>query len=668
MAKWSFPAIAHGADYYPEQWLSYPGIIEKDIKYMKEAKINIVTMGVFAWVMEEPEEGRYEFDWLEGIIEKLHHEGISVMLATPSGARPAWLDRKYPEVLRVTEGRQRNLHGMRMNHCYTSPKYRELVFEIDSALAKRFAHHPAVVGWHVSNEYHGECHCPLCQAAFRTFLQKKYHSLDSLNDAWWSTFWSKKYTAWDQIESPSSRGEKALSALELDWKRFVTAQTKSFMEMEISAIRPYNRDLPVTTNMIGSFPEIDYPKFKDVLDVAGLDVYPQWGRDDSVADEAGFQNDITRCLLDKPYLLMETTPSMTNWEAVCQPKRPGVHMFSSIQALAHGADSFMMFQWRQGLGGYEKFHGAVIGHDGKADTRVFREVKEVGERLERLSEIRGSVTDAKVALVFDWNNRWAVKASKGPREGIDPDRIAFEYYSVLAAMGFDVDVIDSEHTFDGYRLVVAPILYMVKQGVSERLRQFVWDGGTFLATCFSGVVDENDRCFFGGAPGPLEDLLGIKSEELFTLYPWQKNSIVSPTFLTSDCDFWCDVIRIDHADAVATYARDYFKGGAAITCNRYGEGTAWYVGTHIQASLIKEIFLKLVSLARIKPNLASMPEGVRVHERKKNGRTYLFCLNSNPEPVTVNLPESVGVDNRKEYSGVTELEGYECLVLRLHEK
>ena len=290
---------------------------------MKLAHCNLMSVGIFSWAALEPREGEYDFDWLERVLDTLYANGIHVFLATPSGARPAWMSQKYPEVLRVSDQGIRNLHGERHNHCFTSPVYRAFVHKINAALAERFGKHPAVVGWHVSNEYSGECHCELCQEAFRRWLMKKYGTLNALNQAYWTGFWAKTYTDWSQLHSPSARGEGSIHGLYLDWMRFVTDQTIDFMRHEVEAVRAFS-DLPVTTNLMGSFYGLDSFRFARVLDFASYDSYPSWGEtsDYSIALGAGFQYDITRSILNKPWILMESTPSMVNWKEICQPKRP----------------------------------------------------------------------------------------------------------------------------------------------------------------------------------------------------------------------------------------------------------------------------------------------------------------------------------------------------------
>lgn len=286
--------LMHGGDYNPEQWLHMPEILETDIERFKEAKINTVSVGIFSWAKLEPKEGVYEFEWLEKIIDRLYENGISVILATPSGARPHWMADKYPEVLRVNEMRQRNLVGTRHNHCLTSPVYREKVRLINTELVKRLGNHPAVKMWHISNEYGGECHCPLCQDAFRDWLRRKYKTIDALNDSWCTTFWSHTYDSFEQVESPSPLGETSIMALKLDWKRFISDQTIDFMEHEIAAIRAAGSDKPVTTNLMYHFNQIDYFKLAEKIDVASWDNYPTWHKKEEweTARDTAFWHDV----------------------------------------------------------------------------------------------------------------------------------------------------------------------------------------------------------------------------------------------------------------------------------------------------------------------------------------------------------------------------------------
>ena len=374
--KIEYGRMLHGGDYNPEQWLDRPDILKKDIEYFKKAHINTVSVGIFSWAVLEPEEGKYNLGWLEEIIDNLYKEGISTILATPSGARPKWMTDKYPEVLRMDPDRTRRFFGGRHNHCYTSPVYRQKVHDMDKLLSQRLGSHPGVILWHISNEFGGECYCPLCQQKFREWLKEKYGTIEKLNSSWCTTFWSHIYNSFDQIEAPSPKGENELHALKLDWNRFVTDRTIDFIKGEVAAIREGGSELPVTANLMYDYNGLDYKKFRDVLDVVSWDNYPSWHKKEEffTAIDAGMQHDLMRSIKNQPFLLMESCPSATNWKPINKLKKPGMMLAASLQAVAHGSDSVLYFQLHQSQGASEKFHGAVIDHYGGEDTGEQRRV------------------------------------------------------------------------------------------------------------------------------------------------------------------------------------------------------------------------------------------------------------------------------------------------------
>ena len=470
----------YGGDYNPEQWLDRPDIFKQDLLLMKKAHINTVTLGVFSWSTLEPIKDCFNFTWLIDIIDKLYDNGIQVILATPSGARPRWLAETYPEVLRVREDRTRQLYGERHNHCYTSPAYRERVRIINQKLAKTFRNHPGVILWHISNEYRGECHCPLCQEAFRNWLKNKYKDIDSLNRAWWTTFWSHTYNSFHQIESPSSIGDHGLHGLNLDWKRFVTDQTVDFMCEEIHALRDGGATQPVTTNFMDDYKGLNYYNLAKHIDYVSWDSYPTWNKEDEIrtAYNTALQHDLMRSMKQKPFLLMESCPSSPNWQAISKLKKPGLLQSASLQAIAHGSDSVQYFQIRQSRGSFEKFHGAVIDHYGGSDTRVFNEVTETGASLIELKQVIGSKVDSSAAIIYDMENRWAMEDAKGPRnEGLFYHESVLKSYQALRKAALNVDIINMEQSLDSYKLVVAPMLYMFRSGIETKLRTFVENGG-----------------------------------------------------------------------------------------------------------------------------------------------------------------------------------------------
>ena len=669
MPELRLPFFAHGGDYNPDQWRHIPGTLEEDVRLMKLAHCNLMSVGIFSWAALEPREGEYDFDWLERVLDALYANGIHVFLATPSGARPAWMSQKYPEVLRVSDQGIRNLHGERHNHCFTSPVYRAFVHKINAALAERFGKHPAVVGWHVSNEYSGECHCELCQEAFRRWLMKKYGTLNALNQAYWTGFWAKTYTDWSQLHSPSARGEGSIHGLYLDWMRFVTDQTIDFMRHEVEAVRAFS-DLPVTTNLMGSFYGLDSFRFARVLDFASYDSYPSWGEtsDYSIALGAGFQYDITRSILNKPWILMESTPSMVNWKEICQPKRPGMHLASSLLTVAHGSDSVMYFQWRKSRGAAEKFHGAVVGHERSEHTRVFRDVTEVGECLERILPVLHARTEARAALMFDWNNRWAIANANGPRKDKQHDEIVQEHYAALAGAHVNIDIVDEEKPLQGYSLVSAPMLYMVKPGLAERLRAFVEKGGTLVLTYFSGYVDENDLCFLDGMPGPLRPLAGVWAEEIDALYPGQSNKIVmrpgNALGLEGEfaCGFLCELAHAEGAQALADYGEDFYAGMPAVTENRLGKGRVIYLAARAEQKFLDLLYERLLRDAGVAP-IVDAPAGVIVKEREKDGKKYTFLLNFAGQDVRMAVPEGLDLVSGARVRGETALKNRQVMIV-----
>lgn len=646
------PHMLHGADYNPEQWLRYPEILQEDIRLMKLAKCNVMSIGIFSWVSLEPEEGQYTFEWLDEILNTFAENGIYAFLATPSGARPAWMSAKYPEVLRVEANRVRNLHGFRHNHCYTSPIYREKVLMINTRLAERYAKHPAVIGWHISNEFGGECHCDYCQAAFRNWVKNKYGTLDELNEAWWTTFWSHTITDWSQVESPAPHGETQVHGMNLDWRRFVTDQTADFIKHEIKPLKQFNADLPVTTNFMGFYEGINYHKIAPLLDVLSWDSYPTWHdaeHDIVQARHTAMMHDIVRAMKGgQPFLLMESSPSATNWQDVSKLKRPGMHLLSSLQAVAHGSDSVQYFQWRKSRGSSEKLHGAVVDHVGHEFTRVFEEVTDVGNALSKMGQIVGTTVPVEVAIIFDWENRWAVKDAQGPRnKGIKYEETVEQHYDAFWKQGIAVDVIDMNADLSKYKLVVAPMLYLIAEGVGERIQQFVEQGGTFVTTYWSGIVNENDLCFLGGFPGPLRQTLGIWSEEIDGLHDDQYNGLIplanNELGLTSHYDAveLCDLIHLEGAEALGTYASDFYAGKPALTINHLGQGEAYYMAARFEAPFYDDFYSVLMNKLKLTRAIdTNLPNGVTAHVRSDGEQDYVFIQNYTVEQKSLKLDKA----------------------------
>ena len=644
-----FPHLLHGGDYNPEQWLSYPDVLAKDIELMKKAHVNCVSLGIFAWSHLEPEEGVYDFSWLETIIKRLYENGIYTILATPSGARPRWMAQKYPEVLRVANNGVRNAYGDRHNHCLTSPIYRDKVKQINTRLAQHFAGNPAVILWHISNEYSGACYCPLCRKAFTQWVKQKYGTLENLNHAWWADFWSHTYTSWDQVEPPLANGDSTLHGLNLDWKRFTTDQTVDFMREEIRAVKQVNPTLPVTANLMGFFDGLDYFRFGDDLDVVSWDNYPCWHQGDNVAvaAQAAASHDLMRSIKRAPWLLMESTPSMTNWQDVSKLKRPGMHELSSLQAVAHGAQSVQYFQWRKSRGSFEKLHGAVVDHNGEGNTRVFHDVEKTGEWLRQLdAKIYPTRIQPRVALIYDWENRWAVEDAKGPRNsGLHYLETVLAHHRALWEKGIATDLIDMTKSLDRYKLVVAPMNYLYRKGYAEALRQFVENGGTLVGTYWSGIVDDTDLCCLGGMPGQgMMEVFGIWNEETDALYEGETNTLVPETGSglpqkAYEVRELCALVHAQGAQVLATYGSDFYQGTPALTVHPYGKGQAYYVAARTGLDFLRDFYEKLrLELALPRALQAELPAGVIATRRQGDEHDFVFLQNYGDTEQVVQLP------------------------------
>ena len=640
----AFPHLIHGADYNPEQWIHDKTIWDRDMELMQQANCNEMSVGIFSWSMLEPRDGEYDFSFLDEIIEKIHRNGGKVILATPSGARPHWMADKYPEVLRVDSFGRRQGFGGRHNHCFTSPIYREKVRQMNTRLAQRYGKHPAVIAWHISNEYSGDCRCDHCKEAFRSFLREKFHNdIQELNRAYWTTFWSHTYDSFDQIDPPGPGTETGIHGLNLDWHRFVTHQTMDFIQNEVAPIREFSPELPVTINMMFEFYDLNYHKVADVIDFASWDSYPEWhnGDDADIAQKTAFWHDLYRGLKQKPFLLMESTPSGVNWKPYNKPKRPRLDVLSSLQAVAHGSDSVQYFQWRKSRGSSEKFHGAVVGHDGTADTRVFKSVQRTGAILKDIDEIAGTMTDAKAAVIFDWENMWALDDCQGyANAGKKYFETCYAYHRQFWQRGMDCDVISPSADLSKYKIVVAPMLYLADDGIIDNLDKFVSEGGTLYATYMLGTVDENDLCRLGGIPGgKLKHVFGLTAEEIDVLYPSEVQHVEFNGNTYEIVDY-AELLRMDTAKPLAIYADEWYAKMPCVTVNQYGKGKAIYQACRDRGDLATAIFdqvLTEIGLTSLLPD--PLPHGVTAHSRTDGEHLYLFVENYSRENLAVALPQ-----------------------------
>lgn len=663
--------IYYGGDYNPDQWDE--ATIAEDMRLFRQAGINLLTLPVFSWAKLEPDEGVYDFGWLDRLIDQIWANGIHVCLATPTTAQPAWLSTRYPEVLPVDiQGRKRT-HGMRVFFCVNSLKYRERAAAIAEEFAKRYAHHPALAMWHVSNEYGTFCYCPNCQAKFRLWLRKRYGTVQGLNEHWHTTFWGRIVTSFEEVCLPNETNDdyRFNPAIQLDYMRFVTDSTAECFMNEYRVLKKYNPEIPVQTNMSGYIKKLDQFTLTKCLDVVGWDNYP-WPSDPPYF--VAMKHDIMRGLKGgQSFVLTEQSPNQQNWQPYNKLKRPGEVRLLSYQAMAHGADTCLFFQMRQSIAGQEKFHGAIISHAGHEHTRVFREAEALGRELERIGDaFLEARTPAKAALLMDWNSWWALEQSSGPNKDIDFLKTLSRYYHAFHRRNIPIDIVNpSERELTGYRLVVAPMLYMTKQGVGEKLTAFVEAGGTLVTTVMSGLVDENDRCIFGEYPGKLRDMLGIWVEEVDALRPDERNHIhmlgEQPGMAERyECSLLCDLLHTRGAETLAVYEDDFYAGMPVVTRNRYGAGTAYYIGTEPDDAFLADLTDRICAdLSLAAPYAAE--EGVEVTRRVNERGVTIFVINHNQTAAWVDFGGDTltGLNVPGSFTGRAELAGRDVLVAHL---
>ncbi len=662
--------ILYGADYNPDQWLNAEAILDEDLRLMQDIGMTSVSIGIFSWTALEPRPGVYTFEWMDALMDRLHENGLKAFLATPSGAKPMWLSETYPEIRRVKPDGRRDPSGGRHNHCPTSPVYRTAVQRINRELALRYGKHPALALWHIGNELNGECHCDLCRRAFQDWLRERYGSLEALNLAWWTSFWNQTFTDWSQIPTQS----RCIDALPVDWLRFVNDQHVSFLENEMAPLRELTPEIPCTTNMMGAHPTSNYAQWAGVLDCISNDCYPLYDDRDTNGNKF-LSTDFTHSLMrglakGDPWILMECSPSSVNWGKINKLKRPGVHELEVLQAVANGADVIHYFQWRKGRGGYEKYHGAVMDHEGSTRSRVYQDCARVGKILQSLQPVAGSKTKrAPAAILYDWESRWALKASAGPKQSRETDlqmRACSEQFRALRQAGADVDVLPVGGDFSRYRMVITPALYLLTPETAGRLTAFVRAGGVWVASCLTGYVDANNRCWRGGFPGPeLRKVFGLWNEETDYLHDDERILLNGELFNGLESAVASDIVEHLHAEGaevLAEYASDFYAGSPAILRHALGEGWTYYVGARLSEDAQRAFYTSLLEDLKIKRD--TLPEGVFRKTRTGPDGPVEFLFNYNRTPVTLDTGTETYLRTAtgETLSGRFQLKPYDSLV------
>ncbi|CAM5684128.1 Beta-galactosidase III [Streptomyces alboniger] len=637
----SAPRLVYGADYNPEQWPRE--VWEQDVRLMREAGVTIVSLGIFSWAHLQPTADTWDFGWLDEVMDLLHAGGIGVDLATATASPPPWLTTAHPEILPVTASGETVWPGARQHWRPTSPVFRTHALRLVRALAGRYGGHPALVAWHINNElgcHNVYDHSDDAAHAFRAWLRARYATLDGLNHAWGTAFWSQRYSDWDQILPPRLAASHPNPTQQLDFKRFSSDALKQYLRAERDVLREITPRTPVTTNfmVMGGTKGMDYADWAGEVDFVSNDHYVTPGP--RGRDELSFSANLTSGIAGhRPWYLMEHSTSAVNWQPVNVAKRPGDLARDALLHVAHGADAVCFFQWRQSAAGAEKYHSAMVPHAG-ADSEVFRSVTGLGRTLEALAPVAGSVREpARVGVLFDWDSWWVSEQDSHPTSLLDYRAEALDWYSALLALGVRADVVTTRTDPTAYDVLIAPVLHVVPEALAKELTRYAEGGGHLVTTYFSGVVDENDHIWLGGHPGALRDLLGIRIEEFGPLLADEDVELDNATTGT----VWTDRITVTDpaVEVIARYRTGAHAGRPAVTRRATGGGSAAYVSTRLGVAGLTALLPGLLAAAGVTSELPEPARGrVELAVRRSADSRHLFLVNRTDE--TVPLPGLTG--------------------------
>ena len=638
---------AFGGDYNPEQWPEPVWV--RDVELMREAGVNLVSVGIFSWALLESKAGHYEFDWLDRVLDLLHRNDIAVDLANASASPPPWFSREYPDSLPVDSDGIRRSPGGRQAFCPSSPDYRRATAALTRQIVDRYADHPAVVLWHVHNEYgchNWSCYCDTSAAAFRSWLQRRYGDLGALNDAWGTAFWSQRYYDWEEILPPRRPTYHTFAnpTQQLDFSRFSSDELLDCFRAEADILREHSTQ-PVTTNFMHFFKPVDYWRWAPEMDVISNDHYRLTALGDAGAThDVAMAADLTRSLADgAPWLLMEHSTSAVNWQPRNPAKPAGQMTRDSMTHLARGADGALFFQWRASRAGAEKFHSGLVPHAG-TDTRQWREVAELGARVAQLAPVTGSRVTAQVAIVFDWSAWWGAELDSHPSIDVDVIAAVRRWHRMLWARGITADFVPPNADLDTYPVVLLPSLYLCDDAAAGQLSLIPERGGHLVVNYFSGIVDENDHIRLGGYPGAFRAALGIRSQEFSPLPATDTVGVQLTDELGGGlvrATRWSELLDEPTADGVSVLARftdGTYPGGPAVTrATARSGGAAWYLATEPDDDTLAAVLRRVTDLAGVRPMLPldPWPAGLDVVIRGHGSQQFLFAINSGTGAVPI---------------------------------
>lgn len=636
------PGLAYGGDYNPEQWSQ--ATREQDLALMGEAGVNLVSVAIFSWAMLEPREGEYDWSWLDETMDRLADRGVFAALATATASPPPWLTHKHPEILPETADGVTLWPGARQAYSVSSPVFRSYALRMTRSIAERYADHPALALWHVDNEL--GCHnshdfSDDAAEAFRRWLESRYHTVEELNRAWGSAFWSQRYSSFEEVLPPRKAPMFVNPTQQLDFHRYSSDELLEYFREMKRILREITPQIPVTTNFMCTTrsKNMDYFSWASDMDVVATDHY-------TIADdpmrhiELAFSADLTRGVAGgEPWMLMEHSTSAVNWQQRNHTKDSAEMLRDSLSHVARGADAVMFFQWRQSHAGAEKYHSAMVPHAG-TDSDVWDSTVKLGHALQKLAPVQGSTVRTQVALLFDYESWWGAELDSHPNNDLSYPEEVMHWYRALWEIGVAVDVVHPSHDLSSYDALIVPCLYLVSDEHAAGIAAAAQSGASVLVSYFSGIVDENEHVRLGGYPGAFRDLLGIRTEEFWILQQDQAWGLDDGSTAT----FWTEKTRLADegsgaAEAVLKYVDGPLQGLPAVTRHEVGNGSAWYAGTRLDEEATRTLIRQVMAEADVSPEHEDLPEGVEAVRRHKGAgdakETFLFLLNHNAEGVTI---------------------------------
>ena len=618
-----------GCCYYPEHWPQE--IWAEDARRMVDAGLSQVRIGEFAWSRIEPEQGAFDWQWLDDAVAVLHDAGLEIIMGTPSATPPKWLCDQMPDIFAVdAQGRQRGF-GSRRHYCFSHAGYLEEAKRITRAVAQRYGQHPAVVQWQTDNEY--GCHntvqsfSPVARDAFRVWLAEHYGDVETLNTAWGNVFWSMEYRSFEEIELPNLTVTEANPAHWLAFRRFSSDQVRKFNAAQVSILREASPGRDITHNAMGFYTGFDAHDLGEDLDVMGWDSYPlgflemfrftdeekrKYARQGHL-DIAAFHHDLYRgTTKGERWSVLEQQPGPVNWARHNPAPLDGMVALWTMEAVAHGAELVSYFRWRQNPKAQEQMHAGLLRADG-ADAPALAEVKTVAKQIELIGEAAETVRDA--ALIFAYDAEWMTQIQP-QGEGLSALWAAFDCYTALRKLGLNVDIVKPGASLETYKLAVMPCLPIVSEECAAELEKFE---GQIVVGPRTGSRTQDFAMPDNLAPGPLEELLGLKVTRSESLRP----------NLSHAGDGWEIAHWLDHVEGAAE-PELIAKDGAPAS---FKHNDTRYMATWPSGTVLDEVIGRAVNDADLLTH--DLPDGVRM--RRDSKHLYVFNYSTDTQAIPASI-------------------------------